>query len=166
MPGTYIKPKAFNRRFFINVGTAEAPKWAELAKGIASRGTAVNEGSEDYYYMDNRGTAETVPTTQSISRTFSGNRLIGDEAQDEIFIKRLYDLSNRTVEYLEFYDNQGTGANGWKGNASITISDDGSGDTANRENIGFGLTTNGIPTRGTVTLDDKGVPTFAPEVAP
>lgn len=166
MPGTYIKPKAFNRRFFINLGTSEAPKWAEIAKGISSRGTSVNEGSEDYYYMDNRGTAETVPTTQSISRTFSGNRLIGDEAQDEIFIKRLYDLNNRTVEFLDFYDALTTGANGWKGNGSITISDDGSGDTANRENIGFGLTLNGIPTRGTVTVDDKGVPTFVAEVAP
>lgn len=159
MAGTYTKPKAFNRRFFINIGTSESPTWAEIAVGITSRGNSFSENEEEYYYMNERGTAEKEPSTQSISRTFSGNRFVGDAAQDEIFINRLYDLENREVEYLEFYDNISSGANGWKGKASLTVSDDGSGDTQNRETIGFGLAMNGKPVRGTVALTD-GVPTF------
>lgn len=165
MPGTYIKPKAYNRRFFINIGTSMVPQWAELAVGISSRGVSFTENEEEYYYMSERGTAERTPTSQSVSRSFTGNRFIGDAAQDDIFIRRLYDLDNREVEYIEFYDNAPTGKpNGWRGKASITISDDGSGDVANRETIGFGLSINGKPEHGTAVLADDGTPTFTPEV--
>lgn len=165
MPGNYIKPRAFNRRIFINIGTSIVPQWAEIAVGISSRGVTFTENEEEYYYMSERGTAEKEPTTQSISRSFTGNRFVGDPAQDSIFIDRLYELDNREVEYIEFYDNINDGPNGWKGRASITISDDGSGDVSNRENIGFGLSINGKPKRGTVTMKDNGEPEFTPEVA-
>ncbi len=165
MPGTYTKPKSFNRRFFINIGSSMVPEWVEISQGITSRGNSFTENEEEFYYMADRGTAEKEPTTQNISRTFSGNRFIGDKAQDEIFINRLYDLENRSVEFMEFYDNVKDGPNGYKGNASLTISDDGSGDTQSRETIGFGLSINGKPTRGTVTLSEDGVPTFT-EVTP
>ena len=135
MPGTYMKPKAYNRRFFINIGTSDLPEWAEISQGITSRGNSFTENEEEFYYMADRGTAEKEPTTQNISRTFSGNRFIGDKAQDEIFINRIYDLDNRSVEFIEFYDNVKSGPNGYKGNASITISDDGSGDTSARETM-------------------------------
>ena len=68
-----------------------------------------------------------------------------------MFGDALYDLDKRVVEYVEYYDNM-EGVNGWKGTASITISDDGSGDTANRETIGFGLNQIGKPVRGTATV--------------
>lgn len=164
MPGTYIKPRAFNRRIFINIGSSIVPQWAEIAVGISSRGVTFTENEEEYYYMSERGTAEKEPTTQSISRTFTGNRFVGDAAQDAIFIDRLYALDKREVEYMEFYDNVPVGKpNGWMGRASITVSDDGSGDVSNRENIGFGLSINGKPKRGTVTLEDDGTPTFTEE---
>lgn len=153
MAGTFIKPKAYNKRFFLNFGTSEAPKWYEVARGITSRGNNFSESSETYYPMDQRGTAEIETASQSVSRTWSGFRVIGDEAQDAILIDALYDLDKRNVEYIEYYDNVTTGDNGWKGNGSITISDDGSGDTANRETIGIGLNIIGKPTRGTVALD-------------
>ncbi len=165
MPGTYTKPKSYNRRFFINIGTSLVPEWAEISQGIASRGNSFTENEEEFYYMADRGTAEKEPTTQNISRTFSGNRFIGDKAQDEIFINRIYDLDNRSVEFMEFYDNVKDGPNGYKGNASITISDDGSGDASSRETISFGLSINGKPKRGTVTLDDDGVPEFTESVS-
>lgn len=165
MPGTYIKPRAFNRRIFINIGTSIVPQWAEIAVGISSRGVSFTENEEEYYYMSERGTAEKEPTTQSVSRTFTGNRFVGDAAQDAIFIDRLYELDKREVEYMEFYDNVKDGPNGWKGRASITVSDDGSGDVSNRETIGFGLSINGKPQRGTVTIGEDGAPEFTAEVA-
>ena len=165
MPGTYMKPKAYNRRFFINIGTSDLPEWAEISQGITSRGNSFTENEEEFYYMADRGTAEKEPTTQNISRSFSGNRFIGDKAQDEIFINRIYDLDNRSVEFIEFYDNVKSGTNGYKGNASITISDDGSGDTSARETIGFGLSINGKPERGTVTIGEDGAPVFSAAAA-
>ena len=42
--------------------------------------------------------------------------------------------------------------NGWKGNGNLTISDDGSGDTQNRETIGVGLNLIGKPERGTAQV--------------
>lgn len=151
MAGTYTKPKAYNKRFLLNIGTTESPKWVEVARGITSRGNNFSESSETYYPMDQRGTAEIETTSQSVSRTWSGFRVIGDAAQDYVFIDALYDLDKRTVEFVEYYDNV-EGVNGWKGNASLTISDDGSGDTANRETIGFGLNLIGKPVRGTATV--------------
>ena len=151
MAGTYTKPKAYNKRFLLNIGTTESPKWVEVARGITSRGNNFSESSETYYPMDQRGTAEIETTSQSVSRTWSGFRVIGDAAQDYVFIDALHDLDKRTVEFVEYYDNV-EGVNGWKGTASITISDDGSGDTANRETIGFGLNQIGKPVRGTATV--------------
>ena len=151
MAGTYTKPKAYNKRFLLNIGTTGSPKWVEVARGITSRGNNFSESSETYYPMDQRGTAEIETTSQSVSRTWSGFRVIGDEAQDYVFIDALYDLDKRSVEFVEYYDNV-EGVNGWKGIASLTISDDGSGDTANRETIGFGLNLIGKPVRGTATV--------------
>lgn len=151
MAGTYTKPKAYNKRFLLNIGTTGSPKWVEVARGITSRGNNFSESSETYYPMDQRGTAEIETTSQSVSRTWSGFRVIGDEAQDYVFIDALYNLDKRSVEFVEYYDNI-EGVNGWKGIASLTISDDGSGDTANRETIGFGLNLIGKPARGTATV--------------
>ena len=96
MPGTYMKPKAYNRHFALNLGTDASPDWAGNFGG-RSRLEVITftENTEDFYYMNNKGTAETEPTNQKISRTFSGNRFIGDKAQDAVFIDRLYDLDNR-----------------------------------------------------------------------
>lgn len=158
MAGNYIKPKAYNRHFALNLGTAEAPNWAEIAAGISSRGTSISEGSEDFYYMNNRGSAESAATTQKISRSFSGNRFIGDPLQDAIFIERLYDMNRREVEFLEWYDNMPSEKpNGMKGKCTIVVSDDGSGDTSNRENISFSLSINGKPEKGTVTAKEEGI---------
>lgn len=151
MAGTYTKPKAYNKRFLINFGTTDVPVWGEVARGITSRGNNFSESSETYYPMDQRGTAEIETTSQSVSRTWSGFRVIGDLVQDKVFIEALYDLDKRSVEFIEYYDNV-SGVNGWKGIGNITISDDGSGDTPNRETIGFGLNLIGKPERGTVTV--------------
>ena len=80
-------------------------------------------------------------------------------------MKRLYDLDKRKVKFLECYDNMNAEAeNGHQGEAVLTITDDGSGDAGNRENISFGLKIIGTPTPGTVTIAEN-VPTFKPTAA-
>ena len=83
-----------------------------------------------------------------------------------IHIYRLYDLDNRKVKFIECYDNLGSGKpNGRQGEGVLSITDDGSGDAQNRENISFGLKILGTPQKGTVTIGEDGTPTFSPQAA-
>jgi len=84
MPGTYAKPKAYNRIWWIDVRAAEQPEWAKIAVGISSRGNSINEQSQDYYDMEGRGVAESEVTSVAVTRTFTGWRAIGDKAQDAV----------------------------------------------------------------------------------
>lgn len=165
MPGTYLTPRAYNRRWWIDVSTNGTPEWAEIAKGISSRGNSISEQSQDYYDMAGRGVAESEVTGITVSRTWSGWRVLGDKAQDAIMDK-LYSLDGRRVKFLECYDNMGAEAvNGHQGVAVLSITDDGSGDANNRENIGFGLKIEGTPEAGVVTIAEGGTPTFTPAAA-
>ena len=159
MAGAYIKPKAHNRHIFINIGGQSGAKWVEIAAGISTRGTSISESKEDYYYMPGKGKAESEMTEQTIERTFSGNRFIGDEAQDYILRNMLHDLGSRELEYIMYYDNVAQN-NGEKGTATVAITDDGSGDAPNRETVEFALNINAGALLGTVTLGEDGVPVF------
>lgn len=150
------KPKNFNRVFLVDIGTADAPKIVPIAAGITSHGSNISESTEKYYYMDQRGTAETDLTGQDVSRSFSGHRMKGDEAQDYILDELLYDIDNREIVFYDYDESLTAGVNGWKGVATIRISDDGSGDTAARQNIAFSLAINGKPERGTVSKTESG----------
>lgn len=165
MPGTYLTPRSYNRRWWIDVSVNGTPEWAEIAKGISSRGTNISEQSQDYYDMVGRGVAESEVTGITVSRTWSGWRVLGDKAQDAI-MEKLYSLDGRRVKFLECYDNMGDEAvNGHQGFAVLSVTDDGSGDANNRENIGFGLKIEGTPEAGTVTIGKGGTPTFVPKAA-
>ena len=84
MPGTYITPKTFNRRWWIDLSANDSPQWAEVSVGITSRGNSINEQSQDYYDMEGRGVAESEVTSVAVTRTFTGWRAIGDKAQDAV----------------------------------------------------------------------------------
>ena len=156
------KPKNYNRCFLINTGTTAAPVWVLIADGITSHGSSISESTEKYYYMDKAGVAETDVTGQDITRSFTGHRAKGDSAQDYILDTILYDLAKREVEFIDYDSGIAAGVNGWKGKATIQISDDGSGDTAARQNISFSLAINGKPTKGTVAKTESGY-TFTEE---
>ena len=165
MPGTYLTPRSYNCRWWIDVSVNDTPEWAEIAKGISSRGTNISEQSQDYYDMAGRGVAESEVTGITVSRTWSGWRVLGDKAQDAI-MEKLYSLDGRRVKFLECYDNMGDEVvNGHQGFAVLSVTDDGSGDANNRENIGFGLKIEGTPEAGTVTIGEGGTPKFVPKAA-
>ena len=142
-----LPPMTWNRRWWIDLSANDSPQWAEVSVGITSRGNSINEQSQEYYDMAGRGVAESEVTGVSVSRTFTGFRRFGDAAQDAI-MDRLYDLDNRKVKFIECYDNLGSGKpNGRQGEGVLSITDDGSGDAQNRENISFGLKILGTPQR-------------------
>ena len=51
-------PKNYNRIYLMNLGTKEEEDWKPITVGIAATETEIEEESEDYYYMDGRGTPE------------------------------------------------------------------------------------------------------------
>ena len=57
MPGTYITPMTWNRRWWIDLSANDSPQWAEVSVGITSRGNSINEQSQEYYDMAGRGVA-------------------------------------------------------------------------------------------------------------
>ena len=167
MAGTYVKTKVYNRHFIVNFGTADDPEFYDLIYGFSSRGNNITEDTQDYFYFSDRGTADSDTTTQTIERTFAGNRFLGDPAQDAIFIDRMYDMDKRVVQVFEYYDDKPDSytEKDLRYNASIVITDDGSGDTASREAIAFALRLQGKPEKGTVGLPaTEGDPyTFTPK---
>ena len=54
MPGTYITPMTWNRRWWIDLSANDSPQWAEVSVGITSRGNSINEQSQEYYDMTGR----------------------------------------------------------------------------------------------------------------
>ena len=64
-------------------------------------------------------------------------------------------ISSVSYTHLDVYKRQGV----------LSITDDGSGDAQNRENISFGLKILGTPQKGTVTIGEDGTPTFSPQAA-
>ena len=53
-------PKNYNRIYLMNLGTKEEEDWKPITVGIAATETEIEEESEDYYYMDGRGTPVTA----------------------------------------------------------------------------------------------------------
>ena len=161
------KPKNYNRVMLINIGTPDAKKWKKIAEGILSRANNINENAETYYYISGQGTSEKEVTSQDVGVSFTGHRTVGDEAQDYILDAVLFYLDSREIEFMDFDDiidvsGEKPPVNGFRGTASIQITDFGSGDAASRQNIGFTLNFKGKPERGTVTKTGD-VYTFIPK---
>ena len=102
--------------------TKEEADWKPITVGIAATETEIEEESEDYYYMDGRGTPESEPATQKITRTFTGHRKLGDPVQDMVFDMMLEDLGKRDTEIIEYYDVIDAGSpNGKRYPATVSI---------------------------------------------
>ena len=148
-------PKNYNRIYLMNLGTKEEEDWKPITVGIAATETEIEEESEDYYYMDGRGTPESEPATQKITRTFTGHRKLGDPVQDMVFDMMLEDLSKRDTEIIEYYDVIDAGSpNGKRYPATVSIQKDGSGEAQMRADISFSITKTGASEKGTVTNAD------------
>ena len=130
-------PKNYNRVYLMNLGT-DMEDWKPITVGIAATETEIEEENEDYYYMDGRGTPESEPATQKITRTFTGHRKIGDPVQDMVFDDII---------------DSGT-PNGKRYPATVSIQNDGSGEAQMRSEISFSITKTGPSEKGTVTKSE------------
>ena len=65
--------------------TAEEPTWAGLCAGFNNISEALNEQLQQYFFLCGKGFATNYVTGMAPSFTFTGVRVIGDEAQDFIF---------------------------------------------------------------------------------
>ena len=69
-----------------------------IAGGITNHDTSFDEDSEDMYYYDGNGGAETVYNGLKVAYSFTGNRKFGDEGQE--FIRdKVFNLSNRNCYF-------------------------------------------------------------------
>lgn len=68
-------------------GQAPSVTWtyAPLANGIDNLDEALNEVINQYFFLSDKGFARNHITGEAPSYTFSGRRVIGDQAQDFIF---------------------------------------------------------------------------------
>lgn len=148
-----LTPKNYNRIFCMNLGTPEEPDWKPITVGISTTETEIEEEAEDYYYMDGRGTPESEPATQKITRTFTGHRKIGDPVQDMVFDMMMENLDKRATEIVEYYDIIPSGTpNGKKYPATVAVQNDGSGEAQMRADISFSITKIGASEKGTMTF--------------
>lgn len=150
-----MTPKNYNRIYLMNLGTPAEPDWKPITVGISATEVEVEEEAEDYYYMDGRGTPESEPATQKITRTFTGHRKVGDPVQDYVFDVMMEDLNKRNTEIIEYNDMIAAGTpNGKKYPATVSVQNDGSGEAQLRQDISFSITKTGASEKGTVTNSD------------
>ena len=73
------------------IGTAESSgtwTYAKLAEGIDNMSEALNEVVQQYQFLSGAGFAENHVTGAAPAYTFTGKRVLGDNAQDYIFSKK------------------------------------------------------------------------------
>lgn len=77
-----------NYNYQIEIDTtplAESPTWAGLCAGFNNISEALNEQVQQYFFLCGKGFAANYVTGMAPTFTFTGVRVIGDEAQDFIF---------------------------------------------------------------------------------
>jgi hypothetical protein len=109
--------KNYEKLFLINTTpTGANPTLVRLANGIDTFEETNNETKETKMYYNNEGYGTTISTNKSMSWTASGDRIIGDTAQD--FIAGLYyKLGGELETDYESYDSEG---NKIAGDCSVT----------------------------------------------
>lgn len=73
---------------------AEQPTWAELCAGIENFDDAMNEQTQQYFFMCMKGWAHNEVNGAAPTLTVSGKRVHGDAAQDWIAAQQ-YELAHR-----------------------------------------------------------------------
>jgi hypothetical protein len=108
--------KNFEKLFLINTTPTSTATLSRLANGIDTFEETNNETKETKMYYNNEGYGTTISTNKSMSWTASGDRIIGDAAQD--FIAGLYyKLGGELETTYESYDSEG---NKIAGDCSVT----------------------------------------------
>lgn len=111
-----------------------------ISGGITNHDTDFAEESEDIYYYDGNGGAETIASGIKVAYSFSGNRKYGDEGQE--FIRdKVFKLEDRGC-FFKVTEPDGRILSGKASLGGIKIS---GGDTTSRPDFECTITFVGIP---------------------
>ena len=135
-------PLNFQTLFELDINPAGTANYVRLGDGIVSATPANNETVDTKSYLDDNGGASSEVTGFQYTWSFSGDRIIGNAAQDFIFGK-LFSLGTGRKTNARI-----TGANGTVITGQVTLSNlvDGGGDANATAAIGFDMMFNGKPT--------------------
>ena len=92
-------------------GSQGAQTWtyAPLADGFDNIAEALNEVVQQYQFLKGKGFASNHVTGMAPAYTFTGRRVVGDQAQDYIFSKKYgLDAERQSSFKLEYTDAEGT----------------------------------------------------------
>lgn len=144
---------------FLNVGTADSPKYIRIGKGVTGQTLAYNPKTTDEQFIDEEnGNSELdsyAPTLPTPQNAYAGNevfdyvdnlrvnRATGDDAKTDILLVYIYRPATGTATY-----------EAEKNDVVVVINDFG-GDAGNPVVINYDLKFSGDPTPGTVTIVDK-----------
>lgn len=120
---------------------ATTPKWEELRAGITDFSQNLNEKLDQPQYMDGNGWGSTEVTGGQFVISVSGDRIVGDKAQDFIFSKA-FDVGCGRKTNGRITDPSGTSIEGIVTIANIALP---SGSSGGKASFSFELHFNGKP---------------------
>ncbi|WP_238595679.1 phage tail tube protein [Loigolactobacillus backii] len=134
------------------VTDSEAAKWAEVSQGIMSVTPASNETDDTQSFWPDKGFSETDATGKRATFAFTGQRVVGDPAQDYI-AARFLAIGDALRTLARWTDQNG---NALTCNVTLTAIVPFGGNANARQTFSFTLSYNGKPelTTGAVSNDD------------
>lgn len=130
-----------------------ARTWAPLCAGFNNINEAMNETIQQYFFLCGSGHAVNYVTGMAPSMTLSGERVIGDAAQDYIFSKKYKLMSERDTHFRITK----TAENGAKSTISANVTfcnlSDASGNTTDGSAVSLEMRFNGEPFLGDAWAD-------------
>lgn len=135
-------PLNFQNLFELDINPGGTASYVRLGAGIVSATPSNNETVDTKSYYNSDGAASSETTGFQYTWAFSGDKIIGDPAQDFIFSK-LFSMGSGRKTNLRI-----TGADGTVITGGVTIGNivDGGGDANGTSAISFDIMFNGKPT--------------------
>lgn len=121
-----------------NTGKDNVPDYAVVQDRIVGVNSTFNASTNDKEYIRS-GPSSTKKSTQR-QFAITGDRFIGDEAQDFLIGLAYKNGQDAIVDYVYFNLKNGKGE---KGTASVTVNSDGSGNAGENAGIDINLSKNG-----------------------
>ncbi|QLE64012.1 capsid protein [Furfurilactobacillus rossiae] len=146
------RPENWVNKFEIDTAGGQDPltdaanaKFAKLSQGIISVTPAANETDDTQSFWEDEGFSETDGTGKRITYAFTGQRVVGDPAQDFVASK-FWSMGDELRTLVRVTDQNGNTA---LCNATMTTIVPFGGNANARQTFSFTLSMNGKPVLGT-----------------
>jgi len=125
-----------------------ARTWAPLCAGFNNISEAMNETVQQYFFLCGRGQAVNYVTGMAPAMTFAGIRVIGDPAQDYMFVQKYELMSKRDTHFRLTRTAEDGTASVVSANVTFANLSDVSGGTTDGSAISVEMRFNGAPYLG------------------